>query len=73
MELIPVCNKQALMQAGCFFSPNTLRKWHSRNTHPGLVVKIGGRLFLNKKVLGKIVEKEVVKQRKRAQRLELLK
>jgi len=38
-----------------------------------LVVKIGGRLFLDKKVLGKIVEKEVVKQRKRAQSLELLK
>ena len=63
MELIPVCDKQALMQAGCSFSPNTLRKWNSRNTYPGLVVKIGGRLFLNKKVLGKIVEKEVVKQR----------
>ncbi|CAD7781224.1 hypothetical protein DMNBHIDG_02575 [Candidatus Methanoperedenaceae archaeon GB37] len=25
MELIPVCDKQALMQAGCSFSPNTLR------------------------------------------------
>ena len=32
-----------------------------------------GRSVLNKKVLGKIVEKEVVRQRKRAQRLELLK
>jgi len=71
-ELIPVSRKEALRQAGCPFSPSTLRKWHSRNTYPGLIVKIRGRLFVNMKVLEKIVEAEVLRQRKRARGLEIL-
>lgn len=47
MHLVSVADETALKQAGVFYRPGTLRKWHSTGEHPQLFRKIRKRLFID--------------------------
>ena len=62
-KLIPIADEEALREAGIPFARSTLYKYRHYGRLPGVVVKLGGRLFLDLEELRKIVETDKARQR----------
>jgi hypothetical protein len=54
MELVPIRKTP--------FSIHTLYKWHAQNRHPGLILKVGGRLHMDMTEWRRMAERERDKQ-----------
>ncbi len=71
--LIPVKDKELLERHGIYFSPKTLRKWHSIGRHPQIFLKINRRLFIQLEKWQEIVKQKAKESEQRAKRFETLK
>ncbi len=69
MRLIPFSDKERLKEA-CPFSLKTLYKWRCTGEHPGLTVKVAGKVCLCVDAMEKMVEDSFKKQQERDEKLE---
>jgi hypothetical protein len=51
------------------FSKHTGYKWHTKNRHPGLILKVGGKLFVDLDEWLKMAERERTRQIKASKRI----
>ncbi len=58
MHLVSLSDETALKQAGVFYRPGTLRKWHSIGENPRLFKKIRKRLFIDLNEWQKFLRRE---------------
>jgi len=62
-KLIPIADEEALREAGIPFARSTLYKYRHYGRLPGVVVKLGGRLFVDLEELQKVLEEDKAQQR----------
>ena len=67
MKLVRV-EKAELEKHGIPFARKTLYKWHSLGTYPGLLVKLGNRLFINYEKYEELVDNAIQKSLRRAKK-----
>ena len=68
--LIPVKDRKKLEENGIYFSPTTLRKWHSLGVNAQIFAKINGRLFINLDAWQALIAQKSKESEIRAKRLE---
>lgn len=71
--IIPVRNKELLERHGIYFSPKTLRKWHSVGRHSQIFLKMNRRLFIRLDKWQELVKQKAKESEQRAKRFETLK
>lgn len=63
-KLIPIADEEALREAGVPFARSTLYKLRHCGRLPGVVVKLGGRLFVDLEELQRVLEEDKARQRR---------
>jgi len=65
-NLIPITDESSLRESGVYLSRKTLRRYHSQGKYPRLLIKILGKIFLDKEQFNLII---IEAKRKRDERI----
>ena len=69
MRLVAVKDKEKLEANGIYFSPKTLRRWHSQGINSEIFLKISNRLFVNLDAWQALIAQKAEESAKRARKV----